>query len=90
MNHKQLTIGKFDIAAHIFLYSGLAVGGLAIISSRYDSVKQFLVLDLIVVFYLVWGFAYHYLKRDGTTKLFLEYILISFIALAAGFLVLVS
>ncbi len=81
---------KFDIVGHVFLYAGLVVGAFGVFFSRYDTTKQFFVLVLLIIFYLVWGFAYHYLKGDIHRKLVMEYLMIATIGIAAGFLVLMS
>lgn len=81
---------KHDLAWHLFLYAGLAFGFIAVYLVRFEAGRQFIILMLLVVFYLVWGFAYHHTKGDANRKIFLEYLFIGLIALAAGFLVLVS
>lgn len=81
---------KLDLLWHAFLYSSLVVGVAGVYFSRFNSGRQFLVLMLLVIFYLVWGFAYHHTKGDANRKMFLEYLFIGLIALLAGFLVLVS
>lgn len=84
MNH------KLDTLWHLLLYFGLIIGTVAVLLSRYDAKRQFLILVLLVAYYLTWGMAYHHSKRDATKKLFIEYVLIAGIALGAGYLVLMS
>lgn len=81
---------KHDLTWHLFMYIGLAVGALGVFLSRYDATRQFVVLALLVLFYLVWGFAYHHTKGDADRRKMLEYLFIGLIAVLAGFLVLVS
>ncbi|MEK7581483.1 MAG: hypothetical protein AAB512_04310 [Patescibacteria group bacterium] len=81
---------KLDTTWHLFLYAAFLVGAAAVYLSRYDSYRQFVVLALLVIFYIVWAIAYHHVKGDVTKKLFLEYLLIALIALGAGYLVLMS
>ena len=81
---------RLDNLAHLFLYSGFVVGGVAIYSVRYNPTRQFAVVVLLAVFYVLWGFTYHHTKRETTSKLFFEYLLIALIAILAGFFVLVS
>lgn len=81
---------KVESMWHLFLYFGLVVGFLGVYLSRFDATRQFVVLALLVVFYLVWGYAFHHAKGDVRPKLIAEYLLIAAIALGAGYLVLVS
>ena len=85
MNRRNL-----DIIAHAVLYFGFFVGGLAVLFSRFNENRQFLLITLLVLFYLLWGYLYHDLRKDLTRKLFGEYLIIALIALAAGFLVFLS
>lgn len=75
--------------AYFFLLCGFAVGTMAIVRLKYDSISQFLVILLLCLFYLLWGATYHHLKGDLTKRLFLEYFLIASIASVAAFLVFV-
>lgn len=81
---------RLNLLWHLFLYGGLVVGMVAVYLARYSATRQFLILMLLVLFYLVWGYAYHHTKGDAHRKIFLEYLFIGLIALLAGFLVLVS
>lgn len=81
---------KIETMWHLFLYGGLAVGALAVYLSRFSAVRQFWVLALLDLFYLIWGFAFHHAKGDVRAKLVVEYFLIAAIALGAGYLVLMS
>lgn len=81
---------KLDAFWHLFLYLGLAVGFAAVYLSRFSAGRQFIILMLLVLFYLVWGFAYHHTKGDINRKVSLEYLFIGLIALLAGYLVLMS
>ncbi len=83
-------IKEHDIFWHTFLYLGLGVGVIAVYLSRFDATRQYLILMMLVLFYLVWGYVYHHMKGDTTRRVILEYLFIGFIALLAGFLVLVS
>ena len=91
MNHELSTMSKkLETTWHLFLYLGLTVGSVAAYFSRVDSTRQFWMLLFMVAFYLIWGFAYHYSKKDASKKLFMEYTAIALIALGAGYLVLMS
>lgn len=80
-----------DFFAHLVLYTGLTVGILAVYISRFDANRQFAVVLILVVFYLLWGYWYHtHVKADATKKLFLEYFLIALIAISASILVFLS
>ncbi len=81
---------RFDTLAYISLYSVLVIGAAIVYKLRFDSLYQFLVILLLCAFYLVWGFAFHYLKKDASTRLFLEYLIIAAIAVFAAYLVFVS
>ncbi len=77
----------FEKLANFILTIGFVVGVLAIFRLKYDRFSQFLVLCLLVLFYLIWGFAYHHAKKELTVRLFGEYLLIGLIGLAVGVLV---
>ncbi len=79
-----------DIISHVCLYTAFFVGAFAMYLSRFNPREVYAILMFIVVYYLVWGFAYHHLKNDFKKKLFLEYVLIALIALGAGYLVFMS
>ena len=81
---------RFDTLAYVCLYSVLVIGAAIVYKLRFDSLYQFLVILLLCAFYLVWGFAFHYLKKDASTRLFLEYLIIAAIAVFAAYLVFVS
>jgi len=79
-----------DKLAHVFLYAALMLGVVAIYFSRFNSTRQFLVVLLMIVFYLIWGQVYHYLKRDVSQKLMLEYLIIALLSLLSAYFVLLS
>lgn len=81
---------RFDTLAYICLYSVLVIGAAIVYKLRFDSMYQFLVILLLCAFYLIWGFAFHNLKKDATSRLYLEYLIISAIAVFAAYLVFVS
>lgn len=80
----------YDILLHIILYFGISIGVLAVWFLRYDNLGRFLVIGAMVMYYLVWGLTYHYLKRDLDKKIIAEYLLIGAIGLVAGYLVFIS
>ena len=80
---------SLDRAIHIFLYLSFSLGLLAIFRWRFDGGGQFLVILALVIFYIIWGFVYHNLKRDLTVKILLEYLAIAAIASLAAILVFV-
>ena len=81
---------KLDLVWHLLLYFGLIIGSMAVMLSRFDAARQYMILVLLVTYYLTWGMAYHHIKQDATRKLAIEYLLIALIALGAGYLVLMS
>jgi len=81
---------RFDTLAYVCLYSVLAVGAAIVYKLRFDSMYQFLVILLLSAFYLIWGFAFHNLKKDATSRLYLEYLIIAAIAVFAAYLVFIS
>lgn len=81
---------RFDTLAYVCLYSVLVVGAAIVYKLRYDSIYQFLVILLLAAFYLIWGFAFHSLKKDANVRLFLEYLIIAAIAVFAAYLVFIS
>ncbi len=76
--------------AQTLLYFGFVVGAVAVYVSRYDSRRQFLIVLLLIAFYLIWGFSYHSGKKDLKKRVFLEYLVISLIALLAAVIVFAS
>jgi len=77
----------FDKFAHLILFGGFILGIAAIYLSRFDSIRQFTVILLMVSFYLLWGFVYHHLRRDAAKWLMFEYLIIGSIALLSSVLV---
>lgn len=76
--------------AHSILYLGLVVGAAAIYMARSDPARQIIIVLILVVFYLVWGFSYHNARGDLKRKTMLEYMAISLISLLVAFIVFVS
>lgn len=77
----------FDTFAYILLGLTVVVASGAMMRLRFDTQAQFLVLELLVIFYLVWGVIYHNIKKDLKKEIILEYIAIASIASVVGFLV---
>lgn len=77
----------FDIFSYIFLIFGFVIGALAVYSSRFDAVRQFVIILTLCIYYLLWGSIYHWLKGDLKRSLIAEYLLVAAIAAAAAFLV---
>ncbi len=88
-NHESKTNKKLDRVAYICLYVGFVIGAAGIYLSRFDSMRQFTVILLLVSFYLIWGLIYHNLRRDASRKLLIEYLTIAVIALLSTYLVLI-
>lgn len=86
MNNKLIE-EHFDKLAHILLFSGLILGGMAVYTYRNDAQVQFLAIALTVAFYVSWGFVFHHIKGDLVKKLVFEYLALGVIALAAAVLV---
>lgn len=78
-----------DKIAHAVLYGVFVVGGMAVFLSRFSSIRQFTIILLMVIFYLVWGLLYHYFWGDSTKKLTIEYLTIALIALLASLLIFI-
>ena len=87
---KNASINPVDTIAYLLLLLAFLVGVLAFYGLRFDATVQFLVILTLVFFYLIWAVVYHLAKRDFTTKLFLEYLLIAAIAAVVGILVFIS
>lgn len=78
-----------DKLAHVILYCVFLVGGMAVFLSRFSATRQFTIILLMVIFYLVWGLLYHYFRGDWTKKLTIEYLTIALIALLASLLIFI-
>ena len=78
---------SIDKFAHLVLYGVIALGFVAIYLARFDAVRQFIVILLMVGFYLIWGFVFHHYRGDATKKLMIEYLLIAAVSLLASFFV---
>ena len=78
---------KVDFLGYTFLFGAVVLGAAGLFSFRGDGFKQLVLILFLSVFYLFWAFVYHSLKRDLSLKLFLEYLLVASIALAAGWFV---
>lgn len=76
-----------DTMAHVLLFLGVVVAGIAFWGLRYQAGAQLLVIFTLVVFYVFWALVYHYTKRDLSKKLFLEYLLVAAICSIVGILV---
>lgn len=77
---KLIKKNNLDNLSHVLLIVAVGVAAVAIYRLRYDSALQLLVILVMVVFYVVWGFVYHYLRGDLEQKLILEYLLMAMIA----------
>jgi len=80
---------QLDKTAHIILYGVFILGTVAILSVRFSSKLQFLVILYMVAFYLIWGFIYHRLRHDDSKKLMIEYLIIGSITLVASYFVFI-
>ena len=76
-----------DILSYLLLLSGLVLGVVSFLKFRYDSTLQLEVLIALVLYYIVWGGVYHFIKRDLSHKLLLEYFFIGTICVGVGVLV---
>lgn len=76
-----------DTLAHILLFLGVVIAGIAFWGLRYQAGAQLLVILTLVTFYIFWALVYHYTKRDLSKKLFLEYLLVAAICSIVGILV---
>ncbi|MDO8715895.1 MAG: hypothetical protein Q7J73_03685 [Dehalococcoidales bacterium] len=68
-----------DKVAHLILVAGFIVG-LAAFFQAGPGQNQFVIVLSMTVYYLVWGFTYHHLRRDINAVLLLEYLAIAAIA----------
>lgn len=80
---------QFDTLAYFVLFGGLIIGALGILRVGFDAMRQFWIILMLCLFYLLWGIGYHQHKGDLTRRLFLEYLILVAIATAAGFLVFI-
>ena len=76
--------------AHTILYFGFVVGVAAVYMARASGHGQLLIVIILVVYYLIWGFSYHSAKKDLSLRLAAEYLIISLIALLAAFIIFAS
>lgn len=81
---------RFDILFYILLFLGLAIGASRFFATFADPTAQFATIAAIVVYYLIWGIAYHYLKKDLKRKLFLEYLTVGAIGIVVGILIFLT
>ena len=77
----------FDTFAYILLGLTVIVAAASLMRFRFDPNAQFLIVELLLIFYLVWGVIYHNIKKDLKKEIILEYIAISAIASVVGLLV---
>lgn len=77
----------FDTFAYILLGLTVVVATASLMRFKFDPSTQFLVVELLLIFYLVWGVIYHNIKKDLKKEIILEYIAIASIASVVGFLV---
>lgn len=78
---------RFDILSYTLLALGLVIGASRFFGSLASPTEQFLTIVAVVVYYLLWGLAYHFFKRDLRRRLFLEYLIIAAIGIVVGILV---
>lgn len=81
---------RLDILSYTLLLLSMVLGGVAVYNLRYQLSNQLMIILMLVVFYVIWGMVYHNLKRDLSSKLFKEYLVIGAIAVCAGLLVLLA
>ncbi len=77
----------FDTLAYIILGLTVVVAAACLMRFRFDPNAQFLVVELLLIFYLVWGVIYHNIKKDLKKEIILEYIAIASISSVVGFMV---
>ena len=77
----------FEAISHIVLYTGFSVGLVALYILRFSTTHRLMVILLMIVFYLLWGFVYHIYKRDFSQKVYLEYLILAGIAAVVAVLV---
>lgn len=81
---------RFDILFYILLFLGLVIGASQFFNPASGPTYQFTIIVATVTYYLIWGLAYHYLKRDLKRSLFLEYLTLGAIGIVVGILVFLS
>lgn len=75
----------YDITHHIFHYFILLtiiIGGLgAFFSFRAYPVIQLLVGITTAIFYVIWGIVHHFVDRDLSVKIVIEYLIVAIFAI---------
>lgn len=74
---------------YLLLLFVVVLGGVVFLAFRYNPFWQFMVVISVTAGYLGWALVYHHLKRDLTLKIYLEYLLIASIVLAASVFVFI-
>lgn len=78
---------KFDVLFYSLLALGLVIGASRFFSVSARPTEQFVTIVAVVVYYVLWGLAYHSVKKDLRRRLFLEYLTIAAVGIVAGVLV---
>ncbi len=78
---------RIDTLSYSLLLSGIALGAVAFLKFRFNPTLQLEVIVALALYYFIWGAVYHFIKRDFSHKLMLEYLLISLICVGVGILV---
>lgn len=77
----------FDILFYSLLALGLLIGASRFFSASARPTEQLTTIVAVVVYYLLWGLAYHFIKKDLRRRLFLEYLTIAAVGIVVGILV---
>ncbi|MEK9147050.1 MAG: hypothetical protein AAB639_02525 [Patescibacteria group bacterium] len=78
---------RFDILFYSLLALGLAIGASRFFSFSAQPTYQLTTILAVVVYYVLWGLAYHSIKKDLRRSLFLEYLAIAAVGVVVGILV---
>ena len=78
---------KFDLLFYSLLALGLVIGASRFFGSNARPTEQFVTIVAVVVYYVLWGLAYQFIKKDLRRSLFLEYLTIAAVGIVVGILV---
>lgn len=78
---------RFDIFFYTLLFLGLGIAGSHLFRFSAQPNYQFWIIVAVVVYYVLWGLAYQFIKKDLRRSLFLEYLTIAAVGIVVGILV---
>lgn len=78
---------RFDILFYSLLALGLVIGASRLFGASARPTEQFVTIVAVVLYYVLWGLAYQFIKKDLKRSLFLEYLTIAAVGIVVGILV---